>query len=133
MDKQITMLKIPGWAKAPNHKEKVVATEKGWVVESTGEVLRRVNDLPTKLKNLREEVSVMDKQLSGVVDDKKPKRGGRKLGSKNKKKPLPEPDINKVDDETKQPKKRKGRKPGSKNKKKKEPELKIDDTNKGNV
>ena len=33
----------------PKHKEKVIATSQGWVVERTGEVLSRIRDLDKKI------------------------------------------------------------------------------------
>lgn len=54
------MSKLPVWARKPNHKQKVIATERGWLVEETGEILRRVNDLPTKLKELFSEVKELE-------------------------------------------------------------------------
>lgn len=44
-------LSTPVWLRKPQHKDKVIATERGWVVESTGEVLVRVRNLPTLLAN----------------------------------------------------------------------------------
>jgi len=41
--------KIPMWLRKPSHKKEVVATEKGWVVKETGEVLTRVPGLPQKI------------------------------------------------------------------------------------
>jgi uncharacterized membrane protein len=49
------MSKLPVWARKPSHKKEVVATDRGWVVKETGEILRRVSDLPTKLRQLVDE------------------------------------------------------------------------------
>jgi hypothetical protein len=42
--------KSPAWLQKPRHKEVVVATSNGWVVERTGEVLVRVKNLDEKLR-----------------------------------------------------------------------------------
>lgn len=47
--------KLPSWAVPPKQRG-VIATSKGWVLESTGEILKRVNDLPTRLKALMREL-----------------------------------------------------------------------------
>lgn len=44
--------KLPNWARKPSHKQLVVATEKGWTVDSTGEVIVSVRDLDKKLTEL---------------------------------------------------------------------------------
>ena len=49
------MSKLPTWARKPDHKKTVIATERGWTVKETGEVLRLVSDLPSKLKQLFDE------------------------------------------------------------------------------
>lgn len=51
------MATLPVWARKPKHKEKVIPTSKGWVVESTGEVLVSMRDLDKKLENLSTELS----------------------------------------------------------------------------
>lgn len=38
----------------PKHKEKVIATSQGWVVERTGEVLSRIRDLDKKILSTHE-------------------------------------------------------------------------------
>lgn len=48
----MTDSKVPFWARKPTHKGVVVATEKGWEVESTGELLVRVQGLSTRLTDL---------------------------------------------------------------------------------
>lgn len=50
------MSKLPVWARKPEHKKTVIATDRGWTVKETGEVLRLVSDLPSKLKQLFDEV-----------------------------------------------------------------------------
>ena len=47
---------LPIWAKIPKHKNKVIATSRGWVVESTGEVLVSVKGLDKKLIALNAEI-----------------------------------------------------------------------------
>lgn len=54
------MAKLPVWARKPKHKQKVIATDRGWLVEETGEILKRVNDLPAKLKELFSEVKELE-------------------------------------------------------------------------
>lgn len=66
------MSKLPVWARKPNHKKTVVATDRGWVVDETGEVLRLVSDLPAKLKELlleaKEIETVLDQSPEPVAD-----------------------------------------------------------------
>lgn len=40
---------VPMWARKPSHKQKVVASKNGWIVESTGELLVSVKNLDQKL------------------------------------------------------------------------------------
>lgn len=42
-------MKEPSFLRKPKHKETVVATSQGWVVERTGEILVRVRDLDKKI------------------------------------------------------------------------------------
>lgn len=49
---------LPIWARVPKHRQEVVATEKGWVVKETGELLRSVTNLPARLEQLKEDVDV---------------------------------------------------------------------------
>jgi hypothetical protein len=74
--------RIPSWLRKPTHKKEVVATEKGWVVKETGELLVSVRNLSTKLaeyfgvKNVeitgitetKEEVTVDSVVVQGVID-----------------------------------------------------------------
>lgn len=41
--------RVPNWLRKPSHKKEVVATEKGWVVKETGELLVRVLNLPQRI------------------------------------------------------------------------------------
>jgi len=41
----------------PKHKEKVIATSQGWVVERTGEVLSRIRDLDKKILSTHDTLS----------------------------------------------------------------------------
>jgi hypothetical protein len=52
------MSKIPMWARKPNHKKKVIATNRGWEVESTEEVLKCVRNLADKLAELAGDVDL---------------------------------------------------------------------------
>lgn len=60
---------LPTWAKKPKHKKTVIATPKGWVVESTGEVLVSHFGLDEKLKSLYKEVMQMVEETP-VADEK---------------------------------------------------------------
>ena len=62
------MSSLPTWARKPKHKKTVIATDRGWVVKDTGEVLKRVNDLPAKLKSLVDEVSEVVSVLDTPVE-----------------------------------------------------------------
>lgn len=59
------MSKLPNWARKPDHKKEVVATARGWMVKETGEYLKLVRDLDTKLKELHKETEVV---VSAVVE-----------------------------------------------------------------
>lgn len=116
------MALLPLWARKPKHKKTVVATQRGWEVESTGEILKRVPRLADRLLVLLQEmkevgeVSILTKEpvieveevvdtQEPVVDDvtieepavveeeeEKPKKRGRKP------KPKPKDDSVKIDD-----------------------------------
>jgi len=62
------MSKLPVWARKPAHKKTVIATDLGWAVEETGELLRRVSDLPNKLKQLVEETREIENVLAAVPE-----------------------------------------------------------------
>ena len=44
--------KLPHWAIKPKHKLEVIATEKGWVVKETNELLASIKDLKSRLEQL---------------------------------------------------------------------------------
>lgn len=54
---ELQRIKLPNWAVKPHHRQTVVATNKGWVVQDTGEILKRVNDLPRKLEMLKQHMN----------------------------------------------------------------------------
>lgn len=59
----------------PKHKENVIATEKGWVVERTGELLVAVRGLASLIANSTEEPKTPE--VNTTSDEKpKSKRGG---------------------------------------------------------
>lgn len=41
--------KIPAWLRKPMHRKEVIATDKGWAVKDTGEILVRVSGLSAKI------------------------------------------------------------------------------------
>lgn len=45
--------KLPLWAKKPKHTKEVIATEKGWVVKETGEILVSIKNLDQRLKQFQ--------------------------------------------------------------------------------
>lgn len=49
------MSKLPVWARKPEHKKEVVATNRGWMVKETGEMLKLVKNLDERLKELHTE------------------------------------------------------------------------------
>lgn len=59
------MSNLPIWARKPEHKKEVVATARGWMVKETGEYLKLVKDLDTKLKELQKETEAV---VSAVVE-----------------------------------------------------------------
>lgn len=44
--------KLPHWAKKPHSHKNVIATDRGWMIESTGEYLLRVRNLRQRLDEL---------------------------------------------------------------------------------
>lgn len=53
----------------PKHREKVIATNRGWVVARTGELLSRVNNLVDKLAELGVEAEVLEPVIEPAVAD----------------------------------------------------------------
>jgi hypothetical protein len=45
-------MKLPKWARKPNHKLNVIPSIHGWIVEKTGEILVSCYNLPEKLNTL---------------------------------------------------------------------------------
>lgn len=63
-------IRLPNWAKKPKHKKEVIATERGWVVKETGEVLSSIRGLDTRLKSLHVvNQGKKEKPVEDVVDD----------------------------------------------------------------
>jgi hypothetical protein len=69
---------IPVWLKKPEHPERLVATDRGWEVEKTGEIL-------VSMKNLDYRIKEYVKELEKVVKVAK---------EATKKKPGPKPKTN---------------------------------------
>lgn len=63
------MSNLPSWARKPKHKKEVVATSRGWMVKDTGEYLKLVKDLDSKLEALNQEAR---QSLASVQQDEKP-------------------------------------------------------------
>lgn len=57
-------LQLPAWARKPKHKKKVIATDRGWVVEETGELLSSQANLCQRLKQLHEELGSVVEEVS---------------------------------------------------------------------
>jgi hypothetical protein len=103
---------LPLWARKPKHKKVVVATQRGWEVESTGEVLRRVPKLAERLtaflKEVEEvgEVSIIEElTIEPVVETKpldvaieEPTEEVKEEPKKRGRKPKPKDDSVKIDD-----------------------------------
>ena len=86
------MSTLPQWARKPNHKKEVIATNLGWTVESTGEVLKRVYNLTDKLEELLGEAkdaaqSIQDKSEPEVVDDETEKETEKETEEKKEVEP----------------------------------------------
>ena len=47
---------LPVWARKPKSKKELVATEKGWTINETGEVIRSCKNLDKRLLELKEEI-----------------------------------------------------------------------------
>lgn len=60
---------LPKWAKKPKHKDNVIATSRGWVVEKTGEVLSSHRGLDEKLKELHKEIEQVVDEKPIIIDD----------------------------------------------------------------
>ena len=44
------MSNMPNWLKKPRHRKHVIATDRGWVVEETGELLVSVVNMKQKME-----------------------------------------------------------------------------------
>jgi hypothetical protein len=60
---------IPKWMHKPKNSGTVVATEKGWVVQETGEVLIAMKDLDKRIKAFAESYQTIVKANNQEVDD----------------------------------------------------------------
>jgi len=69
----------PRWLQKPKHDDWVSATDKGWVVDKTGEVLVSVKDLDKKIEQYVEELE----HVSKIAREAVRRRAGRKPGSKS--------------------------------------------------
>jgi len=47
---------LPIWARKPVHAKEVVVTPRGWMVKDTGEMLKLVRNLDTRLRDLKVEI-----------------------------------------------------------------------------
>lgn len=65
---------LPSWAKKPKHKKEVVATQKGWVVKETGEVLTSHKNLDEKLDKLFGEVKELVSDMQEPKPEEEPKQ-----------------------------------------------------------
>lgn len=61
---------LPIWAKKPKHRKEVIATDKGWVVKQTGEVLSSYKGLDQKLKELHKEIETIVDDVPESVEPK---------------------------------------------------------------
>lgn len=61
------MAYVPKWATKPKHTKKVIATEKGWVVEETGEILYIHKNLIHAIEEFKLEIDNVIK--SGTLDE----------------------------------------------------------------
>lgn len=66
--------KLPRWATPPRHSKEVIATERGWMVKATGEILVSMPRLLTKLTDagysvVTEETEDTSEQEVVVVDE----------------------------------------------------------------
>lgn len=67
------MTLLPKWAIAPQHEGRVVASDEGWVVEDTGEILVSFKNLPAHLAELHSEIEEFlekeDEELDNAIAD----------------------------------------------------------------
>jgi hypothetical protein len=70
-------MRLPNWAIKPKHTKELIATNKGWEVKETGELLVRVRGLDVLLKQLEkqtdfvvevEEDSTMEVDIEATTD-----------------------------------------------------------------
>ena len=71
------IIALPKWLIKPNHSERVIATSRGWEVESTGEILVAVKDLDKRIEAYVEELQKVIK----VVKEATREKPGRKKNS----------------------------------------------------
>lgn len=89
--------KRPRWAIKPHSSKTVIATDKGWMIESTGEYLRRVYNLKQRLTELdsdseqeKQSIPVSEKKSkivpksTSVVKEQQPQKRGRGRPPKDK-------------------------------------------------
>lgn len=68
------MSELPVWARKPKHKKELVATERGWEVKETGELLRSTKFLKTRLEALVDEAKEAVESLSEAPEKDEPKQ-----------------------------------------------------------
>ena len=54
------MNKQPNWSVKPKHRKEVIATDMGWIVKDTGEILLRINGLVKKLEDYNKVQNIKD-------------------------------------------------------------------------
>jgi len=106
------MSNLPVWARKPKDKKEVVATKRGWEIKETGELLRSVRDLPTKLDELFKEVETFKEELVVEPSENVSKDDEKEdVESIKEDKKVEESEPEKVEEpQTEKPKR--GRKPG---------------------
>lgn len=62
-------MKLPMWARKPNHSKTVIATPRGWMVKETREYLKLVKNLDERLKSLQSELDVSLKSIEEIAPE----------------------------------------------------------------
>ncbi|MDX1532658.1 MAG: hypothetical protein R3230_00470 [Nitrosopumilaceae archaeon] len=62
------MSNLPRWVRKPKHKENVVATERGWEVEKTNELLISHRNLASKLKEFFSDAEALKNEVELVSE-----------------------------------------------------------------
>lgn len=94
------MTELPKWAKKPRHRKELEATNRGWVVKDTREVLKVIKGLADRIDELNHQDDKPEEELKPEVEQEakpKPKEKSKPVtkAKDTKKKPAKEKDTKK--------------------------------------